>query len=211
MIVCSALVLACADPGADVATYAAAIADGGCARVRDADLRDDCWVAQAERTGLNQCAVVLSELMRDECWFQLAEHDDDPAWCSRAGQFADDCRMHHVSRHFRTLGRGSAPTEEQVAAIITAAGLAPADSRPWTAWYREMLSRQPTLDLSVCPPGARREACRNAGLVLYNDRLNRARDQRAWKCGEEPPRSLAVVPDPDLEALRARRTDACTR
>ena len=211
-----ALLAACGSRAPDVGDYVAALKDGHCERVRETTLRDDCLSALAEHDGIDHCREASEGRATDECFFQLAESSQDVKWCGQAGGFADDCRLHHLSRQFRGMATtrvGADDTEDDVARAIRAAGLADDDPRPWSAWYREILGRQRPLDRSRCTTVAdasHREACLQTGLALYNDRLNRARDTRTFPCaGGSLPPELETSPDPQIEALRASRTDLC--
>jgi len=210
------LLLACSGGSDDIATYRAALDDGRCGRIADPWRRDDCWV---HRTGVEQvphCDEVTDPRLRGECWFVLAEATVDPSVCPKATPFADDCALHVLSLGFRALGEpGTEPgaQEGEVARRIAAAGLAPDDLRPWSAWYRQVLSGQRPLDRGSCAAvtdPARADACRRTGLALYQDRLNHARDNRLWPCEGGPlPASLTTTPDAEIDALVASRSDLC--
>lgn len=210
------LLLACSRGADDIATYRAALDDGRCERIVDPWRRDDCWIHRTEVDQRPHCDRVTDARQQGECWFVLAEATLDPALCPRATPFADDCALHVLSLGFRALGEpGTVPGEHEVevARRIAAAGLAPDDLRPWSAWYRQVLAGQRPLDRGACDrvaDPARAEACRRTGLALYQDRLNHARDHHLWPCDGGPlPPSLATTPDPAIDALVAARTDLC--
>jgi hypothetical protein len=121
-----------------------------------------------------------------------------------------------LSRGFPTwLPRRARPGEheEEAARRIAAAGLAEDDMRPWSAFYRHVLGSTRPIDRASCDrvtDPARREACRQTGLALYQDLLNMARDRQLYPCDGGPlPSLLTHTPDPELDALRAGRTDLC--
>ena len=143
-------------------------------------LRDDCWLAHLDTADPAWCDRFTTDKLRAECAFTMGERLDDPAWCARAGPFADDCRLHLVSRRVTKLTGGPADHEAEVEAIVVAVGLAADDHRPWAAWFRHALGSTSPLDRSRCDAltdPERREGCRFAGLALYHDRLNHARDR----------------------------------
>jgi hypothetical protein len=212
--------LACADPidgaAADARAYAEALRSGACASIHDDDLRDDCLVATVERTGEDHCDDVRGERARGECWFRLAEHRRDASLCAKAAPYVDDCAMHVLSDGFATwLTKGARPgeIEDEAARRIAEAGLSPDDPRPWSAVYRTVLSRIRPFDRGACAAvrdPVRREACERTGVAHYKDLLNHARDAGLYPCDGGPlPPLLQHTPDPELDALRASRTDLC--
>lgn len=212
------LLLACvgsaSGDAADRARYVAGLASGDCAAIEDPTLRDDCRQATAEAPA--DCEAVVDPTVRGECWFQLAEATSDASYCPRAAPFADDCAMHVLSRGFPTwLPKGVRPgeQEEAAAAHVAAAGLAADDIRPWSAYYRHVLGSTRPLDRAACDAvsdAARREACKRTGVSLYQDLLNHARDRGLYPCDGAPlPALLAYAPDPELDAVRASRSDLC--
>lgn len=210
-----ALIACASDPGADRARFVAGLASGDCSGIADAALADECREATAKSPG--DCAAVGNATLRGECWFQLAEATNDASLCPNAVPFADDCALHVLSRELPTwLPKGARPGahEEEAARRIVAAGLAVDDMRPWSAYYRHVLGGMRPLDRASCdaaPDAARREACARTGLSLYQDLLNMARDRRLYPCDGGPlPSFLAHAPDPELDALRAARTDLCS-
>lgn len=189
-----------------------------CASVRRVELRDDCILAGVEALASEDpsgasalCARVEGEVSRDECAFQVAERSGDPKRCADAGRFVDDCRMHLWSRDLRgRLKPGARPgdVEAELQSRLADYGFQADDPRPWSALYRELLSRQRPLDRASCaeaPTDAQREACRQTGISVYDDRLNMARDRHLVRCGEALPGLLETTADPELDALRARR------
>ena len=186
-------------------------------------LADDCWVAaaskrpesaasEAERAAL--CANVRAPRQVGECYFSVAELMGAPALCREAAPFADDCALHVVSIAF---ARSEAPTEAFAAEQIQRAGLSPADPRPWSAYFREVLGRVRPLDRSACGQVApdHREACEQTTISLFSDRLNQARDRRQFTCVEGAPQPpwpdlVAFQPDAVFEQVMAARVDLCT-
>lgn len=212
------LLLACFDESAgdaeDRARYVAGLASGECEGVRDAKLRDDCREATAKAPA--DCAAVADPTIRGECWFQLAESTQDASLCPRAAPFADDCALHVLSRGFAAwLPKKARPGEQEGAAAtrMVAAGLDVGDMRPWSAFYRHLLGSTRPIDRSSCDAvadPARREACKRTGITMYQDLLNHARDRKLYPCDGGPlPSLLAYAPDPELDAVRAARTDLC--
>lgn len=213
---------ACATPAADRAAdraddrarYVEGLASGDCAAIRDGALRDDCREATAQAP--TDCEQVGDTTLRGECWFQLAESTADASYCPRAVPFADDCALHVLSRGFATwLPKQVRPgeQEEAAAARIVAAGLAVDDLRPWSAFYRHVLGATRPIDRGACDAvadPARREACKRTGIAMYQDLLNHARDRDLYPCDGGPlPALLAYAPDPELDAVRAARSDLC--
>lgn len=198
----------------DRARYVAGLASGECAPVRDAALRDDCYAATVDSPA--DCEAVNDAKVRGECWFQLAESTEDASLCPRAAPFVDDCALHVLSRGFAGwLPRRARPGEHEdaAAARILATGLAVDDLRPWSAFYRHVLGSTRPLDRAACDAvadPARRVECKRTGIALYHDILNRARDKNRYPCDGGPlPPVLAYTPDPELDAVRAARTDLC--
>lgn len=211
---------ACADPEApdvaDRARFATALRDRECGAVRTPSLRDDCWLAAVAHDGGAACERIGAERRRGECWFRAAERAGDPALCPRAAPFDEDCALHVLSASFpKWVPAGARPGEgePEVERRIAASGLQPGDPRPWSAYYRWVLGAMRPLDRAACAGAStapRREACVHTGLALYGDLLNHARDRGTYPCdGGELPASLRYTPDPDLDALRAARTDLC--
>lgn len=210
------LLLACAAPPSDATTYAAALHDGSCATVRDDALRDDCWLRWLDPKDPTWCDRLTTDRLRAECAFTMAERTGEATWCDRAGPFEDDCRLHHLSRQLADVEGLPADRDAEIEAAIRAAGLAEDDGRAWGTWYRWSLGRQAPLDRSTCDAvtdASRREACRQAGLGLFHDRLNNARDRKLFPCDGGPlPPLLAYAPDPDLDlAIQHRRPELCPR
>lgn len=196
-----------------------------CAAIDRDELRADCVTAGVERLAATELAAAraLCESLpdgagRDECLFQAAEAGRDPGLCAAAGRFADDCRMHLWTATLQaSLPRQTLPAEasELVPPLLEAHGFAPDDGRPWVAVYRMLLGARRPFDRSLCDAVSdeeRRTICRDAGRDLYQDLLNNARDTGRFPCEGGPlPPMLAHTPDPELEALIARRrpVDLC--
>lgn len=229
--------LACdppADPGADRDRYAHAVAlaednptaaVAACQALSDTWLKADCTTAAVRHlartdptAAADACGALDPGVGRDECGFVLAERSGDMNRCADAGRFADDCMMHRWGDHLQTA---LDPDDEPGAAFTwlgaeaRAWGFAPDDPRPWIAGARAILGARTPLDLGPCDGlGAAfaARACREAGLGLFHDRLNHARDTVGFPCegGPLPPR-LRYAPDADLDAaLAARRAkDLC--
>ena len=96
-------------------------------------------------------------------------------------------------------------------------GRAAGDMRPWSAWFRWVLGQQRPLDRGSCLAleGELRQACWNTGRALYQDRLNRARDQGSYPCPAEQSGQRAPLPaalrhgaDAELDQLRLEREAA---
>ncbi len=222
------LLLACGHPVDDARAYPDALAAVArapsdapalCARIARPDLEQDCVLSGVEALAAEDpdgaariCATLDAGVGRDECGFQVAERSADPGRCAEAGRFADDCRMHLWSRGLRDLlppGARPGQVEATLTTELARYGLDPADPRPWSALYRDLLARRTPLDRAACaeaPTEAQREACARTGVQLYNDRLNMARDRGLVTCGQEAlPALLQTTPDPELDALRAKR------
>ncbi len=202
------------DPAADRAQFVAGLQTGACETITDPALRDDCHLAASKAPA--DCGRIEAEKVRGECWFQIAEKTRDPALCAKATPFVDDCALHVLSQAFpKAIPAGSRPGEHEDAAeaLILSSGLAVTDMRPWSAWYRWVLGGMQPLDRAACAGVAdpdRREACTHTGVALYQDLLNNARDRGLYPCDGGPlPPYLQTTPDPELDALRASRTDLC--
>ena len=239
---CALLGCGAASESADRALYLTALDSGDCAAVKSANLQDDCWLAWAakplerkapgpqtpERANAvsqrvaDTCAHVNAQRARAECYFLIAEKTGTPELCAQAGTFKDDCGLHAVSMAF---AQNRALTEPWAYEQIVASGMNPDDLRPWSAYFREVLSRSSPLDRSACtsvadlegapPATARIEACTQTGRALFEDRLNQARDQRRFTCVGNivqlpVPERVTWAPDAELDAIFARRTDLCT-
>ena len=196
---------------ADSATaFRDALASGACAEVADTTLRDRCWVEHLK------CTRVEDPREQAECAFREAEATRNPSRCADAGPFAADCRMHLWTASFREWApKRALPGEVDAIAAekIAAYGFDVTDPAPWSAWYRWTLGHSRPLDRQLCRPllpPERAEACLQTALSLYGDFLNVARDQRTYPCDGGPlPPLLQHTPDPELDALRAARTDLC--
>ena len=187
------------------------------------DSRGPCLWAVVETApdhvdAVTWCDSIDAGKDRDECHFLRAEGARDWEGCSRAGRFADDCRLHLFSG--RLAGLRAAPTDlpsvqAEVIPLLEAVGVAD-DERYWSAALRWSLSHQHPLDRGSCDalqhPGWR-EACQQTALAVYGDRLNRTRDFGGGvPCSDEAlPRALQHTPDPGLDAMRAqwRQRDGC--
>ena len=91
--------------------------------------------------------------------------------------------------------------------VFVGLGLSLRDDRPWSAWYRMLLSRQRVLDRSACSAVTdpwRRDICVNTAIPLFHDRLNMARDKGLDLCTGIPPEA-AFVPEPELDTALAQR------
>ncbi len=196
--------------------YRRGLDDGACERIADATLRDDCWTHRTSVDKKPHCDQTSTPVATGECWFVYAEATLDPSACPNATPFADDCALHVLSVGFRALGEpGTTPGthEEEVARRVVSAGLRVDDPRPWSAWYRQVLSGSVPFDRGACAAVSdpmRQESCRRTGIALYSDRLNYARDRGLYPCDGGPlPSVLVRTPDPELDALVAARSDLC--
>lgn len=193
-----------------------------CADVREPALHADCITALAEAAAGEHeteaatalCAALPAGVGQDECRFQVAERGGAPELCREAGRFAEDCRMHMWSQSgFQGLlpGEPGLELEGEVARRAAASGFTAEDERPWIAFFRALHASGGPIDLGRCEGSAHRDLCRAAGVGLYNDLLNHARDSRTWPCeGEALPPRLEHRPDPEIEALiEARRGELC--
>jgi hypothetical protein len=187
---------------------AEAARSGDCAAISDVSAQERCTSSAGNCDALTGRAA-------NECRFRAAERASDAELCAHAGELADECRLHLVSRAFLREFPRARPGADDAAAeiLVTSAGLALDDPRPWSAWYRHALGAQVPIDRGRCASVTlplRREACEHTGLALYNDRLNMARDRGLYPCDGGPlPILLQRAPDPELDALVASRTDLC--
>ncbi len=194
-----------------------------CEPIMDPGLLGDCRLAVMERWAsrkgahseelLARCASLQPQRTAWECAFQVGERRGDPGACAQAGDFADDCRLHLLSRGLRAwVGAEASAAEpvlhERLRAETAAVELPEDDPRAWSAFFRaaldkpRLLSRAPCRVLGV----PLQEICLETGRSLYDDRLNRARDRGLYPCeGAELPAMLHIDEDPELEALRAKR------
>ena len=197
--------------GVDSATaLQAGLRDRDCSAIADERVRDQCLVE------LLQCDGIAGERARAECAFRDAEATGSAARCADAGDWVDDCRMHLWTASFATWApKAAAPghADELAARELARFGFSPDDPRPWSAWYRWLLGRSRPLDRAACrtiSDPQRAEACLKTGLAYYDDLLNMARDRKLYPCDGSPlPAVLQYTPDPELDALRARRSDLC--
>lgn len=220
-----ALLLACTEPPDPRALHAEALAKletapqeaaALCLRVTDPQLQADCAWATVERLGAEDlsasqalCAA-LPEADAGECWFRLAEASGQASLCERAGPHALDCRMHLLTRDLSWMPANARPGsfEAEALAHVEAVGLTAEDPRPWSALYRWVLGRQRPLDRGSCaqaPDASRQEACAATALAHYNDLLNHLRDRGEALCEGDLPPAARYAPDPELDALLARR------
>ena len=186
------------------------LSSGNCDSIVDDTERDRCWTASL------LCDRVAADTERAECAFRYAEAHEDPSACAGAGEFAEDCRMHLWNASFARWAPKVARTgevEDLVRTHLGEYGFTQDDPRPWSAWYRWVLAHERPLDRAGCAvitEVALRESCLATGLAYYGDVLNMARDQHQYPCGGGPlPPALQYTPDPELDALRAARSDLC--
>jgi hypothetical protein len=146
----------------------------------------------------------------------VGEMRDSLEGCDAAGPFQADCKMHLLSGRLQTLTEHD---QAQLGAGVFDLGRAlkfeADDVRPWVAASRWWLGLSSPLDRSRCN-ALETDAttldvvaiCRKAGTQLYADRLNHARDTRAFPCDGGPlPPSLQTTADPELAALTLYRRD----
>lgn len=209
--------LACApDDGADASLLSRALGEQDpavaaalCLDLRGPEPRARCAREVAPRLGRSEALALCAQ--DEDCVFRVAEALQDQALCAQAGRFADDCRLHLLSAALPGLLPRAAQVGEVEALVepaITAAGLALTDPRPWSAVYRWVLGAQRPLDRGACaraPDRLRQEACAQTALAHYNDLLNHLRDRGEALCVDPLPARAAFAPDPELEALLARR------
>ena len=190
-----------------------------CATLPSGVLRADCITAAAERLAGGDpaaaaalCGGLEAGVGRDECHFQVAEQSTDPRWCAQAGRFEGDCAMHLWTQTLQQQlphGLGPGEVEALVEPLLATHGFAPEDGRPWIALYRMVHGSRRPVDRPGCARAPRPvlvKLCQDAALDLYGDLLNHARDTGTFPCDGGPlPALLAAVPDPELEALVARR------
>ena len=197
--------------------YRDALSSGACDTLTDPSLRDDCWLAHLDPTAPEPCVRLTTQKLVDECHFEVAERTGDLSYCREAGAFADDCGIHLLAASFpKWVPADALPGayETVVEGHARAAGFADTDPRPWTAYYRWLLGNQHPMDRATCdvlPDPNRRDLCRQAGIALYHDLLNVARDRGVYPCDEAPlPDFLQYAPDPALDmARRRRRPELC--
>ncbi|MEL6342297.1 MAG: hypothetical protein AAFV53_04145 [Myxococcota bacterium] len=188
-----------------------------CAPLLDAALRGDCLTAAAEALARDDapiaqalCEQIDVGLQADECWFMVAERASLPTLCDRAGRFQEDCRLHLLQQRVYT-----ANLPQDAPSLLKTLGFLPDDEKAWTLMYRQILSRERPLDVSLCAaePAGRQRWCRRSGEGLLHDRLNYARDAGQLKrwCvdGGDLPMSVRYVAHPELDAAFNRRTDLC--
>lgn len=193
-----------------------------CGALQTQSLREDCVLTGVELlveedvdAAAALCADLPAGLSRDECGFVLAEQTGEAARCEQAGRFAIDCRMHLLHRTVTSAALPADPVELEspAQAVLAAGGFAADDEHAWTLLYRDALARQAPLDLPRCDDTPRPMLCRRAGLGLFNDRLNYARDTSAitaqWCQDRSGVALLSHVADPELDALIASRMDVC--
>ncbi len=206
---------------AEARAWATALETGDCEGLAE-DLHDACVIADVERTRVDRCGDAHAEHARGECRFRLAERTLDARLCEHAAPYAEDCALHVLSASFRTwVPSGAAPggpEEDILAERIVEAGLAVDDPRPWSAWYRWVLGAQRPLDRGACGKVAaspRREACVQTGRAIFEDRLNRARDDGTLGCASPDgaqgalPEALRHTADAELDAIVAARRPRC--
>ncbi len=192
-----------------------------CPGIEDLELRADCaWATVVELAPRDDqaagelCMQLKLDTLGHECWFLVGEHGGKPAACANAGPMADDCRMHVLSRRlWDGFPAETTPglADEDALMHIVGAGLAPGDERAWSAWYRQLLTRNLPLDPGLCEAvtdPARQEICRRTVRPVFHDRLNRGRDRGEDLCETDP---ADVALDEALRAeLEARRgQDLC--
>ncbi|MCP4807185.1 MAG: hypothetical protein GY913_26230 [Proteobacteria bacterium] len=188
-----------------------------CEALVDDELRADCaWAVVKVLAATDPDASArLCTSLRDtptghECWFLLGETAQQPSACANAGELADDCRMHILSRRlWEHFDEAVAPgeREDDVLLHIVGAGFAPDDDRPWSAWYRQLFTRgsvHPALCAAV-ENTTRRGICERTALPVFHDRLNRGRDLDEPLCTEDP--AWAVLDEALTAVLVERRTD----
>jgi hypothetical protein len=185
-------------------------ADSACGPIRDSVLRADCYLAAVERAGESgrELCERLEGKSRGECHFILAEKGQSLKDCEEAGPYARDCRLHLLSR---SLARENEYTVQAAESLLAGHGLE-GSQEGWTAVYRNFHSKKRPLDLGWCRDSPDPLLCRKAGLQIFRDRLNRARDTDKVECsGEVQPPMLGFHPDKILqEELASFLRGACS-
>ena len=194
-----------------------------CAPLTQPTFRGDCFLvgaaALAKEDGdsaMTMCNMLEAGIDRDECGFVAAESSNKPHLCSEAGVFEDDCRLHLLQQRVNNISGEPGTVETKMTFAINQVGFQMADSRVWTLLYRHILSQQEPLNRDSCKqvPPQWRASCRMAGLGIYEDRLNYARDAgmlTEFCATGAVPEFLAHAPDPELTILRKTRqqVDLC--
>ena len=207
-----------------------------CAPVRDPRWHADCLLSAVERLAAREpaeaealCDAITDPLSVEECWFQVAERTRDPSGCSRAGRFADDCRMHLFVAglpRWAPARPADGPLEGEAGAAWAAAveaavpehqrevGFGADDTRPWFALFRHLHATEKAPNPSICAPfwgGPRAEPCVAAGVGVYQDRLRYARDTGDLSCAAERARADALPAGPWRQAFDAVLAADCPR
>jgi hypothetical protein len=196
-----------------------------CATLLEPQLKVDCHIAGAEAlAGSNPdaaaalCANISPQIndgvSHEECLFQVAERSAEPERCAHAGRFADPCRMHLWGSSVPALA-GTSWTEKEASAEkrIPAYGLNANDPRPWVALYRWLLSEEQPLTRVHCSTSRQMVACREAGISLLRDRLNRAVGLNQLSCAPDAalPPLLQVREDEELTRMISTRRETICR
>jgi hypothetical protein len=188
-----------------------------CAELATLAVRHDCLLHGVERLARRDpdgaagiCGQIPAGLDADECFFQVAERSRQPARCSQAGRFEEDCRMHAWTAavsHAAGPTASAAEWETALADLAVQMGFSADDPRPWVAAARYVLGRATPLDRSFCDgwSAERRAHCRVAGRDLFHDRFNHVRDAGKWDCSGPPPKLLSYDEDDELETIYVKR------
>ena len=181
-----------------------------CANLLEQPLKEDCQIAAIEKMAaknphqVQQNCASLSGIAVAECYFIAAELSANPNDCEKSKPFEQDCKLHLLSNDLLKR-KNITPSVE----ILKDYKLAKDSVEGWTAIFRIHHTKQRPLDLTWCTTVPYMDLCRRAGIGLFHEKLNIARDRRTFPCDSTSlPKYLRYVPDRELdEALKTRKQE----
>lgn len=205
------------------AAYRAVAADprrwAECVPLTDAWSQADCLTAAAAgiapkrpKDAVEVCARIPEGVFRDECGFQVAEAARDPALCSAAGLFAQQCRAHVWGQSMSTLfpiGMSVKEAEQKADGLLSTYGMETDDRIAWFGLFEHVLELPGIIDRGQCVGLAnerRRAVCEETALHLYRQRLDRANARGLLPCPGAPmDAQVAPGDDPVYQDAYLRR------
>ncbi len=178
-----------------------------CAELTDQALKQDCQMAAIEKLAkhnpqrIKDHCPTLSGVAISECYFIAAEISKDPSDCEKTSEFSLDCKLHLLSQNLLKVKNINPSTK-----ILQEFHLPEDSTEGWTAIFRIHHMKQRILDLQWCETVPKSQLCRKAGMGLFHERLNIARDKGTFSCtAKDHSKPLRYVPDQEIESALQQR------
>ena len=192
-----------------------------CREIQESTVRSDCIIEVAPQVAKlkpNSARLACEEIdLTSECLFRVAEKTKNADLCSSTGELEHNCRMHILSFGLKKWLLPLKPFVEIIESAtpeIKKVGLSDQSPDPWIAIWRFAYGSTSPLDRTRCatlPTGMLQNTCYQAGLELYQARLNNLRDRGFALCQGPLPQEAQYTKDKELDQILAsRRTqDLC--